>query len=72
MEIWKIVGIVLALVVIFIAGFFYFRESPKKFYKKAKSLHREGEECYEAGDVDLADEYYQKANEYRKRAEELE
>ncbi|MBT3323556.1 hypothetical protein HN681_04480 [archaeon] len=72
MEIWKISGIILALILIFIFGFFYFRESPKKFYRKAKSLHREGEDCYEAGDVDLAEEYYQKANDCRKRAGELE
>ena len=71
METWKIIGIVVILVVVYIIGYFMVKESQGKLYRKARKLHREGEYCYESGDFDLADEYYGKANEVRKRAQEL-
>jgi len=69
-EVWKIVGIVIILVFAYIVGYYLLKETPKKQFKKASNLHREGEECYESGEFDLAEEYYQKANELRRKAQE--
>lgn len=72
MAIWNIVGVVVALAFVVIVGYFLVHETPKKLYRKARSCHRYGEEAYEENDVELAEEYYAKANAYRKRARELE
>ena len=72
MTLWTVVGVVVALIFVVVIGYVVVHETPRKLYKKARGYHRDGEEAYEEGDVELAEEYYTKANEYRKRARELE
>jgi hypothetical protein len=66
-EWYKILGIVIALIVIYFIGYFLVKDSAKKDFKKAKGYHKEAERYYEDGDYDLADEYYAKADEHRKK-----
>lgn len=72
MEWWKIVGILLIGIVLLIIVYYFLSESPQKFYRKARSLHKKGEKAYNSGDFSNAQKYYGLADEYRKRARELE
>lgn len=72
MEWWKIVGILALAIVLFAVIYYFLSESPQKYYRKAKSLHKKGEKAYNSGDHLSAQKYYELAEEYRKRARELE
>ena len=67
MEGYKIAGIVAGLVVVYVVGYFLVKDSSNKFFNRARALHKEAELCYQSGDFDLADEYYTKAEEMRKK-----
>jgi hypothetical protein len=69
-EWYKIAGIVIGLVVLYVIGYFLFKDNTNKQYKKARSFHKEAELCYESGEFDLAEEYYNKAEELRKIGQE--
>ncbi len=70
--IWKLVLVGIVLVVVFIVGYTIVKESPKKYYRKARRLHKEGEASYEVGEFEEAKELYQEADAARKKARELE
>lgn len=72
MAMWEIIGAVVAVVLVVTVGYSFVHETPKKLYRKAACYHRDGAEAYEEGDVEVAEAYYTKANDYRKRAKELE
>ena len=72
MEWWKILGIVIGLIVLFFLGYFFFQENSQKYYRKARRAHKKGEQAYASENFDLAESLYTKAEEYRKRARELE
>jgi len=67
----KIVGVAFIAVVVLIAGYSFFRKTPEKFYGKAKDCHKKGEKYYSLGDDELAKDYYDEAEYYRQKAEEL-
>jgi len=68
----KIIGYIIVAMVILIAGYSFFRKSPEKFFKKAKSCHKKGEKYYDLGDPELAKDYYEEAEFHRQKAEELQ
>jgi len=68
----KILGFVVIGIVLLIAGYSFFRKSPEKYYRKAKTCHKKGEKYHILGDSELANDYYEEAEFYRQRAEELQ
>ncbi len=70
--IWKIVLAVIGLVVLYLIIHAVFKQSPKKCYRKARRCHKRAESFYKAKDFELAEAYYDKAEEHRKRARALE
>jgi len=72
MEWWKIVEILVLAIILLVIVYYFLSESPQKFYRKARSLHKKGEKAYNSGDFGGSQEYYELAEEYRKRARELE
>jgi len=69
----KLLAIVVAtIIILFVLGYFLFRQTPEKIYARAMRFHKKGEECYLSKDFELAEEYYQKAENLRQRARELE
>ncbi len=48
------------------------KPTPNKYYAKARKAHKIGEKCYSCNDIDLAEEYYQDAEEFRTKARALE
>ena len=72
MEWWKILGIVIAVLILFLLGYLFFQESPQKYYRKARKAHKNGERAYASGNYELANSLYVKADDHRKRARELE
>tara|TARA_Y100000310_G_scaffold343267_2_gene450091 strand:- start:2963 stop:3256 length:294 start_codon:yes stop_codon:yes gene_type:complete len=71
MSTWLTILIILAAIVLAIVIYFAVKQSPEKFYRKAKRAHKKAEKIYNTGDYDLADEYYQQAEEFRKTAREM-
>ena len=63
--------ILIVIVIGLIAIYSLFRKSPEKYYKLALKSHKKGEKCHLLGDTELANNYYEEAEHYRKRAEEL-
>ncbi|MSR85921.1 hypothetical protein EXS74_00830 [Candidatus Woesearchaeota archaeon] len=72
MEWWKILGIVIVVLILFLLGYLFFQENPQKYYRKARKTHRKGERAYASGNYEVANSHYVKADDYRKRARELE
>ncbi|MFH0752625.1 MAG: hypothetical protein V1914_03450 [archaeon] len=60
-----------SLVFIFLV-YFLVRTTPDKYYSKAARMHKCGESRYCKGNHEGSKAAYQKAEEYRKRARELE
>ena len=58
-----------AVVVAF--AYFLTRENPKKLYRRASSLHKQGELYYNDGDSELAEEYYRESEMLREKARGL-
>jgi len=73
MEWWKIlILVVLGFVIIVLVAMYLFQDNATKYYKKARKLHFKGEKAYHSGNFDASEKNYKKADEYRKRARELE
>lgn len=68
----KILGIVVLAIVLLVVGYSFFRKTPEKYYRKAKNCHKKGEKYYNLGDAELAKDYYEEAEFYRQRAEEIQ
>ncbi|MDP3728955.1 MAG: hypothetical protein Q8R18_05915 [bacterium] len=68
----KIFGIGLVVLIIIIVLYIFFQENHQKYYRKARRAHKRGESAYTSGDFELAESLYAKAEEYRKKAQELE
>ena len=67
---WYLVYIIIGLIILVII-YRAVKKSPEKFYKKAARAHKKGEKFYNLGDDELADDYYEEADHYRKSAEEM-
>lgn len=67
----KILGYIVIALVLLIAGYGFFRKNPEKYYRKARICHKKGEKYYNLGDSELAKDYYDEADFYRAKAEEL-
>lgn len=67
----KIVGLVIIGVVLLVAGYSFLRKTPEKYFRKAMSCHKKGEEYYSLGDAELAKDYYEEAEFYRQKAEDI-
>ncbi len=48
-----------------------FRKTPKKYYRKARSAHKQGEKSYNKKDFELANDYYGEAEHFRKKATQM-
>ncbi len=66
------VTIVVGSLLFVIAVYLLLRTTPEKYYAKAARQHKCGEKRYCAGDHEGAEVSYQKAEELRKKARELE
>ena len=71
MPFFKTLVIIVIAIIALIALYSLFRKSPEKYYKFASKAHKKGERYHLLGDIELANEYYEEAEQYRKRAEEL-
>jgi hypothetical protein len=67
---WYLVYIIIGIIILVII-YRAVKKSPEKYYKKASRAHKKGEKFYNLGDDELADDYYDEADYYRKRAEEM-
>lgn len=67
----EIVGLVILGLVLLVAGYSFLRKTPEKYFRKAMSCHRKGEKYYSLGDAELAKDYYEEAEFYRSKAEDL-
>jgi len=70
----KIWGVVLFLFVILLVIFIYnrlFSKTSENYFRKARNAHKKGEEYFGLGESELAEEYYEQANQHRKEAEGL-
>lgn len=64
--------IVVAFIVLSILIYSYFRNSPEKYIKKAIRMHKKAEKYHNLYDEELANDYYEEAETYRRKAKELE
>jgi len=64
----KYVGIGAVVAAAIFAMYFFMRNSPESLYKRAMSLHKQGELYYNDGDNELAEEYYREAEMLREKA----
>ncbi len=71
MAFFKILIIIVVVIIALIALYSLFRKSPEKYYKIALKAHKKAERYHLLGDTELANKYYEEAEQYRKRAEEL-
>jgi len=53
-------------------GYLLFRKTPKKYYRKARSAHKQGEKSYKNKDFELANDYYEESEKFRNKARVLE
>jgi len=67
----KVIGIIVIVLAIVTVIYSFFRKTPEKYYRKAKNCHKKGEKYYTLGDSELAKDYYEEAEFYRQKAEEL-
>lgn len=67
----KITGIIAIGLALVIVIYSFFRKTPEKYYRKAKNCHEKGEKYYSLGDSELAKDYYEEAEFYRQKAEEI-
>lgn len=72
MGFWLNVLSVVAILVILIALYSFTRKSPRKYFKKAMKMHKLGELYHNEGDTELSNDYYDEAEDYRKKGRELE
>ena len=72
MGFWLNLLIVIVAIIALIAIYVFTRKTPKRYYKKAMKSHKLGELYFGEGDSELANDYYEEAENYRKKARELE
>tara|TARA_Y100000034_G_scaffold108281_1_gene138540 strand:- start:236 stop:463 length:228 start_codon:yes stop_codon:yes gene_type:complete len=72
MGFWLNLLIIVGVVIILIALYVFTRKTPSKYYKKAMKYHKLGESYFNEGDSELSKDYYGEADNYRKKARELE
>ncbi|MBS3107424.1 hypothetical protein J4468_00770 [Candidatus Woesearchaeota archaeon] len=65
------VASVIAAIVIIVALYVYFRESPNKHMRKAINYHKKGEIYYNKGDIASAEDFYGAAEYHREKSTEL-
>lgn len=71
LKIWY--GVILAILIIIVFVYIYKKGgSTERYYKKAERLHEEATEFHQDGDDETAKELYDRAEEYRAKARELE
>ena len=66
----KIILIIMALIIILIIWAYYFRDTRSNNLRKARAHHKKGEAAHKRGDEESAEFHYQKAAEYREKAQE--
>ena len=72
MQWWLILVIIIICILILSLIYRSFRKTPENLYRKARKLHGLGEKYNELGDIEIANEYYKDAEDFRKKAIELE
>lgn len=68
---WLYLAYVVIAIILLIIIYRIFKKSPEKYYRKASRAHKKGEKFYNLGDEELADDYYEEAEYYRKKAEDI-
>ena len=71
MAFFQILITIVILIIALVALYSLFRKSPEKYYKLALNAHKKGELYYDSGNNESANKYYEEAEKYRKKAEEL-
>jgi hypothetical protein len=66
----KILIVLAILIIIFLVWNYNFRNTRANNMKKARAHHLKGEEAHKNGDEETAREHYEKAREYRERAQD--
>ena len=66
-----ILGVIAIALISIIAAYSFFRNTPEKYYRKARICHKKGEKYYNLGDSELAKDYYEESEFYRQKAEDL-
>jgi hypothetical protein len=67
-----IYGLVVLIILIIIVRSYKKRANPNRLYNRAESLHREAQEFHEDGDEETAQELYDKSEELREKARDME
>ena len=62
---------IVIIIIALVALYSLFRKSPEKYYKLALKAHKRGELSYGSGNDESASKYYEEAEKYRRKAEEL-
>jgi len=70
MNYWYIAYVIIGIIILVII-YRAVKKSPEKYYRKAARAHKKGEKFYNLGDDELSEDYYQEAEYYRKKAEEI-
>lgn len=70
MNYWYLAYVIIGIIILIII-YRAIRKSPEKYYRKAARAHKKGEKFYNIGDDELSEDYYQEAEYYRKKAEEI-
>ncbi len=68
---WLYVAYIIIGIIILIMIYQAVKKSPEKYYRKATKAHKKGEKFYNLGDEELAEDYYDEAEHFRKKAEEI-
>tara|TARA_Y100000310_G_scaffold345160_1_gene462273 strand:- start:11995 stop:12222 length:228 start_codon:yes stop_codon:yes gene_type:complete len=66
----NLIIIIIALIII-TAIYKIIKKSPERYYQIASKLHKKGQKYHNLGEDNLSNEYYEEAEYYRKKAEEL-
>ncbi len=67
------IGIIIAIVILLaiILYITFSKKTPERYFRKAELADKNAIKYYDLGDTDLAEEYREEAEHYRKKAEEL-
>lgn len=70
MNYWYLAYVIIGIIILIVL-YRAFKKSPEKYYRKAARAHKKGEKFYKIGDEELAESYYEEADHYRKKAEDI-